>query len=44
MLQQKAQFSLKELNNFSPIKKGVSEVIVYLKLAQNMSNTYIDKF
>jgi len=43
MLQQKAQFSLKELNDFSPIKKGVSEVIVYLKLAQNMSNAYIDE-
>lgn len=43
MLQQKAQFSLKELNRFFPIKKGVSELIVYLKLAQNMSNSYIEE-
>jgi len=43
LLQQKSQFTLKELNDFFPIRKGVSEVIVYLKLAQNMSNAYIEK-
>jgi len=41
MLQQKAQFTLKEINGLFPIKKGVSEVVVYLKLAQNMSNSYL---
>ncbi|NEW60433.1 DUF3375 domain-containing protein [Sulfurovum sp. bin170] len=44
LLQQKSQFSLKELNSLYPIKKGLSEVVVYLKLAQNMTNSYIDEY
>ena len=43
MLQQKSQFRLKELNDFFPIKKGVSELIVYIKLAKNMSNAYVEE-
>ena len=43
MLQQKSQFSLKELNEFFPIRKGVAELIVYLKLAKNMSNAYVEE-
>ena len=43
MLQQKSQFSLKELNKFFPIRKGVSELIVYLKLAKNMSSAYVEE-
>jgi len=42
-LQKREQLSLGELNKFYPIKKGVSEVIVYLKLAQNMSNAYLEE-
>ena len=41
-LQQKSQFTLKELHQLFPIKKGVSEVVVYLKLAQKMSNAYLE--
>ena len=43
ILQQKEQFTLKELNEIFPIKKGISEVIVYLKLAQNMNNAYLEE-
>lgn len=43
LLQQKSQFTLKELNEVVPIEKGVSEVVVYLKLAQNMKNTYLEE-
>jgi len=42
LLQQKPQFTLKELNETYPIKKGLSEVVVYLKIAQNMKNSYLD--
>ncbi|MDQ7084450.1 MAG: DUF3375 domain-containing protein [Sulfurovum sp.] len=41
-LQKVSQFTLKELHNAYPIQKGVSELIVYLKLAQNMANSYIE--
>jgi hypothetical protein len=43
LLQQKSQFRLQELSEIIPIKKGVSEVVVYLKLAQNMRNAYIEE-
>jgi len=43
LLQQKSQFTLLELNYDIPIKKGISEVVVYLKLAQNMKNAYIQE-
>ena len=42
LLQQKPQFTLKELNETYPIKKGLSEVVVYLKISQNMKNSYLD--
>ena len=42
LLQQKPQFTLKELNETYPINKGLSEVVVYLKIAQNMKNSYLD--
>ena len=42
LLQQRPQFTLKELNESYPIKKGVSELVVYLKIAQNMKNAYLD--
>ncbi|HHD81289.1 MAG TPA: DUF3375 family protein [Campylobacterales bacterium] len=43
LLQQKSQFTLQELNQEIPIKKGISEVVVYLKLAQNIKNAYIQE-
>lgn len=43
LLQQKSQCTLKELNEVVPIEKGVSEVVVYLKLAQNMRNAYLEE-
>jgi len=43
ILQQKSQFTLQELNKILPIKKGLSELVVYLKLAQNMKNAYIEE-
>lgn len=43
LLQKKPQFSLKELNSIYPIQKGVSEVIVYLKLAKTMPNAYLEE-
>lgn len=43
LLQKKSQFSLKELNEVYPIKKGISELVVYLKLAQNMENSYLEE-
>ncbi|MDQ7047860.1 MAG: DUF3375 domain-containing protein [Sulfurovum sp.] len=42
LLQKKPQFTLKELHKTYPIDKGVSELIVYLKLAQNMDNAYLE--
>lgn len=43
LLQQKPQFTLKELNDTFPIQKGVAEVVVYLKLAQSMENAYLEE-
>jgi hypothetical protein len=43
LLQKKSQFSLKELNKVYPIAKGISELVVYLKLAQNMENAYLEE-
>lgn len=42
LLQQRSQFTLKELGAVYPIKKGLSELVVYLKIAQNMQNAYIE--
>ncbi len=42
LLQQRSQFTLKELSLIYPIKKGLSELVVYLKIAQNMQNAYIE--
>jgi hypothetical protein len=44
LLQKKSQFTLKELHQTYPIDKGVSELIVYLKLAQNMPNAYLEEY
>jgi hypothetical protein len=44
LLQKKSQFTLKELHQAYPIDKGVSELIVYLKLAQNMPNAYLEEY
>jgi hypothetical protein len=43
LLQQRPQFSLKELNKVYPIVKGLSELVVYLKIAQNMKSSYLDE-
>lgn len=43
-LQKKPQFTLKELHENYPIQKGISELIVYLKLAQNMDNAYLEAY
>ncbi len=43
LLQKKSQFTLKELHETYPIQKGISELIVYLKLAQNMNNSYLEE-
>jgi len=43
MLQKKSQFTLKELHQTYVIEKGLSELIVYLKLAQNMDNAYLEE-
>ncbi|SFV54351.1 FIG149030: hypothetical protein [hydrothermal vent metagenome] len=43
-LQKKPQFTLKELHENYPIQKGISELIVYLKLAQNMENSYLEPY
>ncbi len=42
LLQQRSQFTLKELSSVYPIQKGLSELVVYLKIAQNMPNSYIE--
>jgi hypothetical protein len=44
LLQQKSQFTLKELNQTYPITKGLSELVVYLKIAQNMKSAYLDSY
>ncbi len=41
-LQKKSQFTLKEFSKVYPIQKGLSELVVYLKIAQNMENAYIE--
>jgi len=43
LLQQRSQFTLKEFSKLYPIKKGLSELVVYLKIAQNMQNAYIEE-
>lgn len=41
LLQQRSQFTLKELSEVYPLQKGLSELVVYIKIAQNMQNSYI---
>ncbi len=43
LLQQRSQFTLKEFSKVYPIEKGLSELVVYLKIAQNMKNAYIEE-
>jgi hypothetical protein len=43
LLQKESQFTLIELNQAYPIKKGLSELVVYLKIAQNMESAYIEE-
>jgi NADH:ubiquinone oxidoreductase subunit E len=43
LLQKESQFTLIELNKAYPIKKGLSELVVYLKIAQNMESAYIEE-
>jgi len=42
LLQKRSQFTLKELSEVYPIEKGLSELVVYLKIAQNMKSAYLE--